>query len=129
MKQSTLCLLSGVAGALFAMACGAVDGISKDANADDHSAVAESAISVVTGDCVVEETEINGTIIQSAGLSGWSDFMALARANDYVVTGQAVVYNVNSLGCEFPTNENGSVDVEGEEAGAVYGSWRVAYIK
>ena len=35
MKQSTLCLLSGVAGALFAVACGAVDGLSKDANATD----------------------------------------------------------------------------------------------
>lgn len=129
MKQSTLCLLSGIAGALFAMACGTMDGLSKDANADDHNAVGSVAISVVTGDCVVEETEINGILYQSAGLSGWSDFMAEARANDYVVTGQAVVYNVNSLGCEFPTNENGTVDVEGEEAGAVYGSWRVAYIK
>ena len=51
MKTTTICILSGLFGALFAVACGVVDGVgSKDATASDVLL----AKYVVTGTCTFE---------------------------------------------------------------------------
>ena len=77
MKPSTMCLMSGVAGALFAVACGAVDGLSNDANATSVALVKETK----TFTCVDDGS---GTIPTPE--PAFDEWMAEAQNNGWLVS-------------------------------------------
>lgn len=104
MKQTTMCLLSGFFGALFAVACGAVNGLDKEANADSTSLQIKSK----TFDC-------DGYDLSGGDLPSHPEVTALfARA--------PVVKLSNPQGCDFVLDDDGQYypDDNGDETVTMY---------
>lgn len=75
MKTTTMCILSGFFGAMFAVACGVVDGVGdKEANAD----VLSLRIKSVEFDCPYQDN------------SDWQDFETRAMNGEIIVSADAV---------------------------------------
>ena len=113
MNRTTLCMVSGLIGALFAVACGAVDGLgSKDANASDVLLVKY----VAEGTCTFEEVDAGDfSYITPIYGDDYNDLIEDIRASEAVYS---------DIGFCYCSGSNGDCDPD-----TFSDSWKVSYIQ
>ena len=100
MRESLMCVLSGIVGIIFAISCGVVDGVgNRDAIAESYSTL---QIYTETGACV----DSDGNYLPD----DMEDFLNEAKINDWVVSASW------DNDCNYAE-------------GSVSTNWRIAYIK
>mgnify|MGYP001305678969 FL=1 len=95
MKQTTMCIISGFFGAVFAVACGSIDGIAKDV------ILTKSVYEVDCADWEGGKADIGRTVSTNASVTSWYS----VDGNDPWFSGTLVVTSEGSIEANCSDNE------------------------